>query len=198
MRTIIKNIHSQPSRTSNNHYFPSVPLSIYRELVAELQTTQGKLEALIIRNHKITEENKILRQEIDKVIRLGFQLQQRINIHQQNKSSNNPESFPRQWQEKPSTQKSPKPPTKKIHNIPTAKPQEYDYSSDFISPIIRKTVLSSKPLTVEDQKFSHYSTSSKNDTISNWRLFFCVLLIVIAGFSAGYIIVRPLFQINYR
>ncbi|CCH66692.1 hypothetical protein RINTHH_5370 [Richelia intracellularis HH01] len=82
-------------------------------MVAELQTTQGKLEALIIRNHKITEENKILRQEIDKVIRLGFQLQQRINIHQQNKSSNNPESFPRQWQEKPSTQKSPKPPTKK-------------------------------------------------------------------------------------
>ena len=198
MRTIIKNIHSQPSRISNNHYFPSVPLSIYRDLAAELQTTQGKLEALIIKNHQITQENHLLRQEIDKVIRLGFQLQQQINTPQQNKSSNNSENFSRQRQEKPSPQKSPKPPTKKLQNFPTSSPQQYDYSSYFVSPIIEKTALSSQPLIVEDKKLSNYSNSSKNHTISNWRLFFCVLLIVIAGFSAGYIIVRPLFQLNHR
>ncbi|NRB06310.1 MAG: hypothetical protein HRU34_02380 [Richelia sp.] len=203
MRTITETIHSKSSGTSNSHYSPSVPLSIYRELAAELQATQGKLDTLGTINHQLTQENQLLRQEIDKAVQLVLQLQQRINTPHQNSSSNSSESYPRQRQEKPSPQKFPKSPTPKIQTYPTTKPkatkpQEYTDPPSFVSPIVDEIAISSEPLILEEQEVSYYSTSEENPSISSWRLFLFVLLIVITAFGAGYVIVRPLFQGNSR
>ena len=48
---------------------PSVPLSVYRELVKELQATQARAESLEAQNQQLVKSNRQLRQEIEGVVR---------------------------------------------------------------------------------------------------------------------------------
>ena len=50
MRTITDSAYNQPPTTANQAYSASVPMSVYRELAAELQATQ---EAI----HPLTQQN---------------------------------------------------------------------------------------------------------------------------------------------
>jgi hypothetical protein len=54
---------------------PSVPLSVYRELVKELQDTQARAEALEAQNKRLVKSNRQLRQEIETVVDQGKRLQ---------------------------------------------------------------------------------------------------------------------------
>jgi hypothetical protein len=53
----------------------SVPLSVYRELVRELQVTRGKVESLNTRNQQLVKRNRQLRSEIEKIIARGKELE---------------------------------------------------------------------------------------------------------------------------
>ena len=64
--------------TSSNFSRPSVPLSVYRELVQELQATQARIEALEAQNQTIVKQNQQLRQEIEQVLRYAQNLQEVI------------------------------------------------------------------------------------------------------------------------
>ncbi|NEQ43977.1 MAG: hypothetical protein F6K00_10630 [Leptolyngbya sp. SIOISBB] len=55
-------------------YAPSVPISVYRELAAELKTTQSTLDALTQQNHEIIRQNQLLRTEIQRFVHSATQL----------------------------------------------------------------------------------------------------------------------------
>jgi hypothetical protein len=64
--------------SSSNFYAPSVPLSVYRELVEELQATQARVGTLDAQNRELVKQNQQLRQEIERVIRYAQHLQEVI------------------------------------------------------------------------------------------------------------------------
>ena len=75
MKTTTGSHYSQPT----NNYPPSVPLCVYRELTAELQAVQSKLDVITSHNQKLVQENQQLRQEITKVIQSCLELQKLVS-----------------------------------------------------------------------------------------------------------------------
>lgn len=194
MRTITEPIYNQSSGANDSNYSPSVPLLVYRDLAAELQATQAKLDTLTAKNQKLVQENHLLRQEIAKVVKSVLHLQKWANIsddsvrvappnlHQQ--VSPSPETSPTQSQ-------NPKFPT------PSSTPQSEPQHSSFTYPV-EEMPLSSEPVYLEEQEVSYYPTSAEKKVISGWWLVFCILLIIFTAFGTGYLIVRPLFQNHSR
>jgi hypothetical protein len=54
---------------------PSVPISVYRELAAELQATRAMIDALNGRNQQLDRENQHIRQDIQRVMQATLSLQ---------------------------------------------------------------------------------------------------------------------------
>ena len=75
MKTTTGSNYSQPP----TNYPSSVPLCVYRELTAELQAVQSKLDVVTNHNQKLVQENQQLRQEITKVIQSCLELQKFVN-----------------------------------------------------------------------------------------------------------------------
>ncbi|MDJ0618731.1 MAG: hypothetical protein QNJ63_18650 [Calothrix sp. MO_192.B10] len=194
MRTITEPIHNQPSSTNQNNYSPSVPLSVYRDLAAELQATQAKLNTLAAKNQKLAQENHLLRQEIAKVVKSVLHLQNWGNISDDSVPGNNPNQ---------SHQVSPSPETAKTNSqttklpTPPTEPPSYTQDSSFIPPVVEMPI-SPEPVFIEEQEVSYYPTSEEKTPMNGWWLVFCILLIIFTAFGTGYLIVRPLFQNHSR
>ncbi|MBF2051450.1 MAG: hypothetical protein EDM05_59430 [Leptolyngbya sp. IPPAS B-1204] len=58
---------------------PSVPISVYRELAAELQATRAMVDSLNSKNQQLGQENLMLRQEMQRVVQSVLSLQPWIN-----------------------------------------------------------------------------------------------------------------------
>ncbi|MDJ0798294.1 MAG: hypothetical protein QNJ51_15990 [Calothrix sp. MO_167.B12] len=194
MRTITEPIQNQPSSTHDNNYSPSVPLSVYRDLAAELQATQAKLNTLAAKNQKLAQENHLLRQEIAKVVKSVLHLQKWGNISDDNAPVTNPN---KSHQTSPSPATSPTNyQTSKLPNPPT-EPPSYTQDSSFIPPVVEMPI-SPEPVFIEEQEVSYYPTSEEKTAMNGWWLVFCILLIIFTAFGTGYLIVRPLFQNHSR
>ncbi|REJ54109.1 MAG: hypothetical protein DWQ51_06760 [Microcystis wesenbergii TW10] len=63
---------------------PSVPLSVYRELVKELQATQARAESLEAQNQQLVKSNRQLRQEIETVVAQGRRLEKVVESFERN------------------------------------------------------------------------------------------------------------------
>ena len=59
---------------------PSVPISIYKELAAELQATRAMIESLNNRNQQLVQQNQMIRQEVERVVQASFNLQQIVDF----------------------------------------------------------------------------------------------------------------------
>jgi cobalamin biosynthesis Mg chelatase CobN len=199
MRTITQTPDYQPSGADNSYYSPSVPLSVYRDLAAELQATQAKLDTLVAKNHKLTQENQLLHQEISKAVNYVLQLQQLVNTSQQN--SDCAERSARD-DRAPHNHVATSPKHRPLNNssweqnqVPSspAKAQSYTSHSSFIPTVVEMAV-PPEPVFIEEQELSYYPIGEDKPMVGGWRLLLCVLLIVLTAFGAGYLIVRPLFQ----
>jgi uncharacterized protein YhaN len=54
-------------QTSQSGYQASVPVTVYRELAAELQSTQAKLSFFQLQNEQLTKQNQMLLQEFEAI-----------------------------------------------------------------------------------------------------------------------------------
>lgn len=70
---------SHPSPAPGNGYAPSVPISVYRELAAEMQASQALLEFLKTQNQQLIQQNQQLRQEINQLAQSALYAQQLAN-----------------------------------------------------------------------------------------------------------------------
>lgn len=72
--------HHRSTTGSATAQTPSVPLSVYRELAAELQTTRAMVESLHQKNQQLGQENQFLRQEIHQVVQSVMALQPLVGM----------------------------------------------------------------------------------------------------------------------
>ncbi|KOP28000.1 hypothetical protein AMR41_02160 [Hapalosiphon sp. MRB220] len=92
MRTANGSFYSHTPGTTTQHYSPSVPLSVYRDLAAELQAAQAKINALTAQQAKVTQENQLLREEIAKAIQSVLKLQKLLDASSQSQSEQVPQT----------------------------------------------------------------------------------------------------------
>ncbi|MEH2180018.1 hypothetical protein [Nostoc sp.] len=201
MRTTIGSVHRNSPTPTTQAYPPSVPLSVYRELSTELQAVQARLNALTIQNQQLAQENQLLRQEITKVVESFSRLQNFVDshttpsYHQVNQASGDVKSAAKQ----PVTQAHP--PQQVYRSRPSVVPKTPREKSrqDFSTPVMEVNFPIPEPVFIEEQQVSYYSTTEPDvKELNGWWLIITILLIMLTAFSAGYFVVRPLFEHQKR
>jgi hypothetical protein len=61
---------------AKGNYAPSVPISVYRQLAAELEATRSQLDNLNQQNYQLTQQNQLLRHELERMVHNALRLQQ--------------------------------------------------------------------------------------------------------------------------
>lgn len=172
MRSSTTSDHNIPSATHT--YSPAVPLSVYRELAAELQAAEALLDSCNAQNQHLANQNQQLRQEIDIAVRSVLRLQQVVDSSE-TVSGANPVA--------PSLRK------KSRVSLPLRHSQEPFLQSRGARVFSKKVFMEQEP-----GRYHHRSQQESPSEISGWRLAITILLILATAFGAGYLIVRPLLQ----
>lgn len=205
MRTITDSGYNQSPTPANQAYSASVPLSVYRELAAELQATQVAIHQLNQQNEHLAQENHVLRQEIAKTVNAVLHLQNAVNFS--NSEANvayNSSSLPpldRQAVETNQRQYAPHKP-KPQHQRQQVAPKRVKHHSRR-SPVMPQVTEYIEPLPEpifieEEQATYYYDDESQMSQVSGWWLIFAIVFIIVMGFGAGYVVVRPLLENHTR
>ena len=156
---------------------PSVPISVYREIIEQLQATQAKLSAMEANNQQ-------LQQEVASLMRSAYRVQQltqnevRVASVSQTArkkiSYQNPSHLPLQAKHQDST----KTPAAKIKPIWQAK--SWDSSP--------------KPKIVAVKYATQHGSGQKKNAqeMNGWFLAIAILVIILTAFTSGFLLVRPL------
>ncbi|MCC5660532.1 hypothetical protein LC608_26845 [Nostoc sp. XA010] len=201
MRTTIGSVHRNSPTPTTQASPPSVPLSVYRELSTELQATQAKLHALTTKNQQLAQENQLLRQEITKVVESFSHLQKFVDshtapgYHQVPQGSNDKNAV-----KVPLTQARPPQQVSRSHPPVTSKtPPKKSRRQDFSTPVMEMNFPIPEPVYIQEQQVSYYSATEPDaKELNGWWLIITILLIMLTAFSAGYFVVRPLFEHQKR
>ena len=166
----------------------SVPISVYRELAAELQATHVMLESLNTKNQQLAQQNQQLRKEVERVVQLGLNLQHWVEappavdpINRDLKANHSTAPFIA-----PSALRQPTP------NTPSPE------ASAMASAIAAKLrTPDSADLLFSEAALPHSSTNSKpaRDFSGIW-LTITILLIVVSAFGAGFLVMKPFLSGN--
>jgi hypothetical protein len=216
MRTTTGHVHSQPPTPS---YSSSVPLYVYRELATELQTLQGRLDVVTTHNQKLAQENQILRQEINKVVQSCLELQKLVassatsasqpapqktevksapNSQPVNRTNTEAKSAPNSQpvnRTNTEAKSAPKPPTAAPPRQPVSRPAKKIRREVFSVPMMDMNLPGSEAVFIEEQEVRYYTTpESQLKGLSGWWLVMTIVFIMVMGFGAGYLVVRPLLQ----
>ncbi|MCW5314856.1 hypothetical protein GTQ43_13890 [Nostoc sp. KVJ3] len=198
MRTTIGSVHRNSPTPTTQAYPPSVPLSVYRELSTELQAAQARLNALTTQNQQLAQENQLLRQEITKVVESFSHLQKFVDSQAQpsyHQVSQDP-GYVKSGAKQPATQV---PPPQQVSHprspvVPKVPPQKSRHQS-FSPPVMEINFPIQEPVFIEEQQVSYYSATDPDvKGLNGWWLIITILLIMLTAFSAGYFVVRPLFE----
>ncbi|AFY56319.1 hypothetical protein Riv7116_3877 [Rivularia sp. PCC 7116] len=198
MRTITDSAYNQSSGSHNQPYSASVPVSVYRELSAELQMAQAAIHQLNQQNEHLAQENHVLRQEIAKTVNAVLHLQNAVNSPNYSTevaSTNKPNHSFNQTSAR--TKKKQYAPTKRHYRSQEA-PQEQVRRSrtsavahnvtEFFEPL-------PEPVFIEEEQVSYYyDDESELSQVSGWWLILAIVFIIVMGFGAGYVVVRPLLE----
>ncbi len=184
-----------PGSATPNTYSPSVPISLYREVAAELQTAQAMLESLKTHNQQLVQQNQQLRREVETVVYAAVQLQQAINSAQAVTQIPIPQmplvkaNFSAQTPYPTSTPLHLSNETAEISNIPS--PLELPFPFPEVEPTNSHN---SERLYTEqpERPYRLRSQAKKTPELSGIWLTVAIFLIVVTAFSAGYWVVRPL------
>ncbi|MDI9637813.1 hypothetical protein QQ054_34845 [Oscillatoria amoena NRMC-F 0135] len=173
----MRNVTVKTQTATSSSYAPSVPLSVYRELAAEMQANQAMLEFLRTQNQQLLQQNQHLRQEIDQFVQSAIRLQQKVEGSEPaiapttriNRSPELGESL------SSSTPQRPLPRT-----VPPKPPELKEASPE---PLIAEQ---------EEGRYRRPTPPEKSSEINGVWLAVAIFLIVVVTFGASFAIVRPL------
>lgn len=194
IKSPMRNATSAGSTTAatNNSYRASVPISVYRELAAELEAAQTMLGFLNTQNQQLTKQNQQLRQEVEKVVGSALHMQQVATSFQP--TGNNefyyapPEPQPQVLTEV-RIEPSPTPTVRRSRPAVSVPPVEVPPPAPKAEPA---PVVSEKLYTEQEEgrnrRPSHPESAS--DVNGMW-LVTAIFLIVLTAFGVGFLVVRP-------
>ncbi|MBD2011154.1 hypothetical protein NDI40_13590 [Microcoleus vaginatus ZQ-A3] len=184
------------SPENSNSYSPSVPISLYREVTAELQAAQAMVDSLKTHNQQLVQQNQQLRREVETVVQVSQQLQQVVNSVQSVTQTGMPQmpsvKFNFSVQPPP-----PPPPTSQTNSGVPQPPQTVAFPFPLPEP---EPTPASVPQPLPEKLFTEVPETpyrvrpqlKKTSDLSGLWLAIAIFLIVIAAFGAGYLVVRPL------
>jgi len=183
------------SSPSANHYSPSVPISVYRELAAELQTSKATIESLKSQNQQLVKQNQQLRQEIEKVVQTAQNLQEIVTSLGSVGSVNGVEGvrsrsgLPPQPEPRPA---SSAPPPPRVTSVPASEfPPSYPPTEPTPPPYTETLVIEQ-----EEPRPRRSGSSDGVSEVNGWWLIAFISIIVLTAFGAGFWIVRPMLNNN--
>ena len=196
MRTISDSVYSSTPVGNTQAYSPSVPISVYRDLATELHACQAKLDALSAQNQQLVQENQLLRQEIKKAVESVLRLQKLVDSQPKVSSHTASQAIPddKSQTKRPVTPVSPK------EQVFRGRPSFAEPSPTPVFPPEMEIPSSiPEPVFIEEQEVSYYPYSESEPThVKGWWLIIAILLIIVLGFGAGYLVVRPLLEKHSR
>lgn len=152
----------KPAPAPGASHSPSVPISLYREVASELQTTQTSLQSLKTQNQELTQKNQQLRLEIERVVQSALHLRQVADPT---------------WGSAAGMAIAQTAPDFRVDNRSEASimpaPPENLFTEQEVPPV--------QP-----------SASEVTAEIGTWWLIVIICLIVVTAFGTGFLIVRPL------
>ncbi|MBE9128845.1 MULTISPECIES: hypothetical protein [unclassified Coleofasciculus] len=180
--------YTQP--TAANPYCPSVPISVYRELAAELQAAQAMLDSLNGQNKQLVKQNQQLRQEVENVLKSAQHLQQVVDSFSPVSGVEMPRRKPVMSSEArlgatASTQRG-------TANVPVVEFPPPNRAPESSGSPYRETLV----IEQEDTRSRRTSSSEGFSEVNGWFLIVAIVLIVLTAFGTGFLIVRPLLNNN--
>lgn len=196
---------AQPSTEQNmgQNASPAVPLSVYRELAAELQATQTMLDSLNAQNRQLRKSNQHMQLELDQIIESAQKMQQiSAPAHQatQQQVAQELQAQPRAQKknrvarsQSPRSQAQQGRPLQPFQPAPQTQPVPFRASPVGPPPSDREVAVQSlnRMLSDRDAPRSRPKLSSDRRDLSTWWLMLIVLFIVITAFGTGFLLVRP-------
>ncbi|WP_448598860.1 hypothetical protein [Thermoleptolyngbya sp.] len=194
-----------PPAAPTGGYAPTVPMSVYRELSAELQASKAMLDSLHQQNQQLARQNQQFRQEIERLSASVLNLQQIAGLAQpgwvaptrgdQEETAAIREAIPPgiAQQIRPLGSPMPQSPSKPSSASKSkAQPSQPDISE-------AHALANSLRFTEQPGRLpvGNPSESSPRDLSGLW-LWFTVLAIIITAFGAGFMVVRPLLPSSNR
>lgn len=180
----------QSTPATTNAYAPAVPISVYRQLAAELQATRVMLDSLNAHNQQLVQQNQLLRRELDKIVQSALYLKQIVD------------SSPDGWSEAGYTH----PEIRNQSGYPTGTPRPMSWGPSPMSGVnssgpgvapnaLRNLEPSGGVLPdriVREQAEGRYRQRSQPDstTVNGWLYTLLIVLIVISAFGAGFLVIR--------
>ena len=164
---------------SDSSYSPSVPVSVYRELAAELQATKAMVDSLSTQNTQLNHQNQLLRQNIHQMVQVALQLGHHAGVAQPTEAEMTPSAPPSELPSYPPTDLLQ--PSLSVESKPKV-PQRPRTKAD-ISQVFTEQ-------TGENRRYS--LESSANGSMSTLWLIVSIVIIILTAFGAGFLIMRPL------
>ena len=185
------------SPENSNTYSPSVPISLYREVTAELEAAQAMLDSLKTHNQQLVQQNQQLRREVETVVQVSQQLQQVVNSAESVTQTGIPQMPSVKFNFSSVEPQTPAPATSRINSTVPQPPQTVAFPFPLPEPQVPPI-----PETLPEKLFTEvpetpYRVKSQSKTASDLNglwLAIAIFLIVIAAFGAGYLVVRPLLK----
>ncbi|MEM8610594.1 MAG: hypothetical protein AAGF93_01145 [Cyanobacteria bacterium P01_H01_bin.105] len=163
---------------SDSSYSPSVPVSVYRELAAELQATKAMVDSLSSQNTHLTNQNHLLRQNIHQMVQVALQLGHHAGV-----------AHPAE------VEMTLSPPVDLPHRpeLQTMQPSIQPVSEPRPKPPKRTKAALSKVFSEQTGENRRYSLeSSASGSLSTLWLIVSIAIIIFTAFGAGFLIMRPL------
>lgn len=169
-----------PMPTENHSYSPAVPLSLYREVSAELEATKAQLEETKAYNQHLLRENQQLRQELEKIIQSAYRMQQVLNSLQ----PYNPTLTPQSTTTNQSSQTNTYPAGAKLdsNNNPFSSLDNDPTHSVFSAPLF----------TEEQETRPRRGQKPRAADMGGMWLSVAIIFIILCAFGGGYFVVRPI------
>lgn len=187
------------SPENSNTYAPSVPISLYREVTAELQAAQAMLDSLKTHNQQLVQQNQQLRREVETVVQVSQQLQQVVNSAQSVTQTGIPQMPSVKFNFSSVEPPAPAPATSRTNSTVPQPPQTVAFpfplpEPEPTAPPIPEPLPEKLFATVSETPYRIRSQPKKASDLSGLWLAIAIFLIVIAAFGAGYLVVRPLLK----
>lgn len=171
---------SGQSVSSANAYSPSVPISLYREVTAELQAARSTVEVLKAQNQQLAKQNNYLRQEVEKAALTTLHLRQVVsNLPPVNMDL--PQSSRGEGVADLEARFS-----APLTSRPPASPKHYSVESS--DPFLSEDLVFEQ----ESQPRRKMQVEKRSTELNGWWVGLIIVTIVITAFGTGFLIVRPL------
>lgn len=179
---------------------PAVPISLYREVANELQTTKTDFHALKAENQHLVQQNQQLRLEIERVVQSTLHLRQladsyrsgqgtleTFSSHLETLDFNTPAIAPARDSFNPVAAKPSVSASEAAKLVSTSSANGSLTDDALLNPAPAKVLTGQ-----EGQSHPIASVEENSGEISTWWLVLVVCLIVVSAFGTGFLIVRPL------